>query len=196
MAPRKFVVLKNRDLAVVNGSTGLTRISFIQDDVSDIQTVTFATTNPCIAVIDNDGIQWDLNSKRVWYTETSVTIDITDILNAKGMITVPAYFTTLSGRYEREPAFDTQSGYSWKLKQAVSGATNVPPYLFTKVESPSSGDPAYLSGAATGTYDTIQNAYKATASAIEGSWDAIFTVSTVEPSGSTITGITYDVVIR
>ena len=123
MAPRKFVILNNKDLAVVNGSTGLTRISFIASDVSDTQTVTFDTTNPCVAVMDNDGIQWDLNSKRVWYTDTSVTIDLTDILYAKGLITAPAQFTTLAGTYVRNKSLDTESGYSWQLTSQVQGAT-------------------------------------------------------------------------
>ena len=65
MTPKKFVILNNKDLAVINGSTGLTRIGFDNSDVTVSQTVTFATTNPCVAIMDNDGVQWDLNSKRV-----------------------------------------------------------------------------------------------------------------------------------
>ena len=194
MAPRKFVILNNKDLAVVNGSTGLTRISFIASDVSDTQTVTFDTTNPCVAVMDNDGIQWDLNSKRVWYTDTSVTIDLTDILYAKGLITSPAQFTTLAGTYVRNKSLDTESGYSWQLTSQVQGATNVPPFLYTKTESPAIGDPAYYAGSTTGSYMAIQTVTNATATPITGSWDAIFTVSTVQGGGSTISGITYDVI--
>lgn len=194
MAPRKFVILNNKDLAVVNGSTGLTRISFIASDVSSTQTVTFQTTNPCVAVMDNDGIQWDLNSKRVWYTDTTVTVDLTDILYAKGLISSPAQFTTLSGTYVRDKSLDTESGYSWKLIYTVSGATNVPPFLFTKVEAPAVGDYAYYAGTTTGSYMVIQTVTPATAESITGSWDAIFTVSTVEGGGSTISGITYDIV--
>lgn len=191
MAPRKFVILNNKDLAIINGSTGLTRISFKQADVSPTQTVTFATTNPCVAVVDNDNIQWDLNSKRVWYTDTHVTIDITDILNAKGMITAQAQFTTLSGTYVRYRANDTESGYSWRLISIEQGATNVQPYLYTQTESPAAGTPAYYSDTTTGAYDTIQTVTNATAAAIEGEWDAVFTVSNVSGSGSTISGIVY-----
>lgn len=194
MAPRKFVILNNKDLAVVNGSTGLTRLSFVAADVSANQTVTFQTTNPCVAVMDNDGLQWDLNSKRVWYTDTTVTIDLTDILYAKGMITAPAQFTTLQGTYVRDKALDTESGYSWKLISTVEGASNVPPFLFTKVESPVVGDHAYYAGTTTGSYMVIKTVTAATAAPIQESWDAIFTVSTVQGGGSTITGIVYDVI--
>lgn len=191
MAPRKFVILKNRDLAITNGSTGLTRISFTKDDVSPTQTVTFDTTNPCVAVVDNENIQWDLNSKRVWYSDTQVTIDITDILFAKGMITEPAKFTTLAGTYERARANDTESGYSWRLISRVPGSTEVTPYLYTKTESPSVGDKAYYSDTTTGASTNIQTVTAAIAEAIEGSWDAVFTVSNVQGSGSTISGIVY-----
>ena len=191
MAPRKFVILNNKDLAIVNGSTGLTRISFVQSDVSPTQTVTFDTTNPCVAVVDNEGIQWDLNSKRVWYSDTKVTIDITDILAAKGMFTAPAKFTTLSGTYERYRAMDTESGYSWRLIEAAGPDLNIPPFLYTKTESPTAGSEAYYSNTTTGSPVIIQTVTPATADPIEGSWDAVFTVSTVQGSGSTITGIVY-----
>ena len=190
-SPRKFVILSNKDLAIVNGSTGLTRIAFTQSDVKPNQTVTFATTNPCVAIVDNDGIQWDLNSKRVWYSDTSVTVDITDILNAKGMITTPARFTTLSGTYERYRAYDTESGYSWRLIDIAQGASNVPPFLYTKTESPTAGTAAYYADTTTGDYITIQTVTQAVATPLPGSWDAVFTVSTVQSSGSTITGIVY-----
>ena len=190
MTPRKFIVLNNRDLAIVNGTSGLTRLPFTAEDVSTNQTVTFDTTNPCIAIVDNDGTQWDLNSKRVWYSDTQVTIDLTDILAAKGLITTPASFTTLSGTYVRDARWDSPSGYSWRLTDKVAGATNVPPFLYTQVESPSVGTPAYLSNTTTGTSTPIQTVSSAVATDITGSWDAIFTVS--DPiSGSTITGIAY-----
>lgn len=190
-APRKFVILDNKNLAVVNGSTGLTRIAFKQEDVSATQTVTFNTTNPCVAVMDNDGVQWDLNSKRVWYSDTDVTIDLTDILYAKGLIETPAQFTTLSGTYERDRSRDTESGYSWRLISTVPGANNVPPFLYTKSESPAAGSVAYLSNTTTGSTVPIQTSTHAVATPITGSWDAIFTVSTVDAGGSTITGIVY-----
>ena len=191
MAPRKFVILTNKDLAITNGSTGCTRIAFIQRDVSTTQTVTFATTNPCVAVIDNDNIQWDLNSKRVWYSDTQVTIDISDILYAKGMLAHPASFTTASGTYERSRSTDTDSGYSWRLTAIAQGASEVTPYLYTKTETPTANSPAYYSDTTTGASVTIKQFTPASAAAIEGTWYAIFTVSTVQGSGSTISGIVY-----
>ncbi len=194
MAPRKFVILNNRDLAVVNGSTGLTRISFKASDVSSTQTVTFDTTNPCVAVMDNDGIQWDLNSKRVWYTDTQVTVDLTDILYAKGLISSPAQIITALGTYVRDKSMDTESGYSWRITSPTSGVNNIPPFLFTQVESPTSGTPAYYSGTTTGSSVSVQTYTAAITTPITGSWDAIFTVSTVQGSGSTISSIMYDVI--
>ena len=88
MAPRKFVILNNKNLAIVNGSTGLSRIGFKQSQISSEQTVTFDTTNPCIAIVDSDPqrTQWDLNSKRVWYSDTQVTVDLIDIFNEKSNV--------------------------------------------------------------------------------------------------------------
>jgi len=191
MTPRNFIVLNNRDLAIVKGTTGLTRLPFTSADVSSNQTITFDTTNPCIAIVDNDGTQWDLNSKRVWYTDTQVTIDLTDILYAKGLISSPASFTTLTGTYVRDTRWDSYSGYSWRLTEKVQNATNVPPFLYTQVEAPTVGTPAYLSNNTTGASMSIQTVSGATASAIEGSWDAIFTVSDPISSGSTVSGIAY-----
>lgn len=194
MTPKKFVILNNKDLAVINGSTGLTRIGFDASDVTASQTVTFATTNPCVAIMDNDGVQWDLNSKRVWYTDTNVTVDLTDILYAKGLITTPARITTNVGTYTRNRATDTESGYSWVLVEQVQGATNVPPLLYTKAECPAPNDPAYYAGTTIGAYIPIDTFTNAVASAIPGDWDAIFTVSTESGGGGGVSGIEYTVI--
>ena len=190
MAPRKFVILNNKNLAITNGSTGLSRISFKQIDISPTQTVTFDTTNPCIAVVDNDKIQWDLNSKRVWYTDTNVTIDLIDIFYAKGMVTTAAKIRTLAGEYIRTRAEDTDSGYGW------SNLDLTPPYLYTKTESPNVGDQAYYSATTSGTSVSITEVTRPIVQPIgdaETTWDAIFTVSQSD-SGSTVSGIAYEII--
>lgn len=197
MAQKQFVILDNKDLALINGSTGLTKLDFTRYNVSDTQTITFDTTNPCVAILDNDGVQWDLNSKRVRYTESSVIIDLTDILYAKGLIQTPATITTIAGTYNRDKATDTDSGYSWILDTQVQGATNVPLLLYTKDEAPAVGDPAYYVGSATGASMAIQAVTNAVASNISGNWNAVFTVSTASGGGgggSVGGGIEYDVI--
>jgi len=196
-SPRKFVVLDNRDLAIINGSTGLTRQGFTNRNVTAKQTVTFDTTNPCMAIMDNDGVQWDLNSKRVWYSGTQVTIDLTDILYAKGLITVPAQITTITGTYKRDRTTDTASGYSWVLLTPTQGASNVPTFLYTKAETPTVGDPAYYAGTTTGASMSVQSVTNAIATPITGSWDAIFAVSTESGGGGGgggVGGIEYDII--
>jgi hypothetical protein len=79
---------------------------------------------------DEKRTQWDLNSKRVWYTDTTVEIDLIDIFYAKGMIITEATLRTNEGIYTRARTEDTDSGYGWFNE----GLT--PPYLYTKVESP------------------------------------------------------------
>ena len=197
MAQKQFVILDNKDLALINGTTGLTKLEFTADSVSNTQTITFITTNPCVAILDNDGVQWDLNSKRVWYTGTNVTIDLTDILYAKGLITTPATITTITGTYKRDKATDTDSGYSWILDEQAPGASNVPLLLYTKAESPVVGDPAYYVGSASGASMDIRQVTKAVAAPIEGTWYAVFTVSTASGGGSggvVGAGIEYDVI--
>lgn len=189
MAPRKFVILNNKNLAVVNGSTGLSRIGFKQSQISSTQTVTFDTTNPCIAIVDSDKIQWDLNSKRVWYSDTQVTVDLIDIFYAKGMVITAAKLRTLAGEYIRTRAEDTESGYGW------ANLDLEPPYVYTKVESPSVGEPAYYSATTTGTNTTITEVTPAIVQPIgdaSTTWDAIFTVSQPD-SGSTVSGIAYEI---
>ena len=108
MLPKKFVILNNKDLALTTGSTGLTKIGFtessrntevISGSTVKLPTVSFQTTNPCVAVIDPDNIQWDLNSKRVWYTSTTCTIDLSDVLYAKGLVDTPAKIISFWGYF-------------------------------------------------------------------------------------------------
>ena len=203
MAPKKFIILNNKDLAITTGSTGLTRISFNEQDRNTeeiagstvtMPTVTFQTTNPCVAVIDVDGIQWDMNSKRVWYTDDSVTIDLSDILYAKGLVTSPATITTLGGTYLRYRPKDSEATFAWK---ATSTSTE-PPYLYTKEETPVAGSTAYWNASATSTRtETIQTALPVTTQPIttgEQEWNAVFAVANPTISGSTLSGITYDVI--
>lgn len=203
MASKKFVILNNKDLALTTGSTGLTRISFTESDrnTTDIDdttvklpTVTFQTTNPCVAVIDADNLQWDLNSKRVWYTANSVTVDLSDILYAKGLITSPATITTLAGEYSRYRPKDSEATFAWKAESTDA----VPPYLYTKEETPVAGSTAYWTSTATGTQtELIQESMPAVTEPIttgQQEWNAVFAVSNPDISGGTVTGITYDVV--
>ena len=191
MAPRKFVILNNKNLAISNGSTGFARQAFNQSDISPTQTVTFTTTNPCVAVVDSDEkrTQWDLNSKRVWYTDTTVEIDLIDIFYAKGMIITEATLRTNEGIYTRARTEDTDSGYGW-FNESLT-----PPYLYTKAESPDPGDKAYYSATTVGTNATITEVTRPIVQPIgdaSTTWDAIFTVSQSD-SGSTVSGIAYEV---
>lgn len=203
MLPRKFVILNNKDLAITTGSTGLTKIGFtdasrntevISGSTVKLPTVSFQTTNPCVAVIDPDNMQWDLNSKRVWYTDTTCTVDLSDILVAKGLVIDPATITTLGGTYSRWRPKDTEATFAWK---ALSESTE-PPYLYTKEETPVSGSTAYWKSSGTGTNtELIQTATPVVTQPIttgEQEWAAVFAVANPEVSGSTLTGITYDVV--
>lgn len=203
MAAKKFVVLNNKDLAITTGSTGLTRIAFTEVDrnIAKIEgedvklpTVTFQTTNPCVAVIDADNIQWDLNSKRVWYTDNSVTIDLSDILYAKGLVTAPATITTLTGEYSRYRAKDSEATFAWKAESTSA----VPPYLYTQDETPVAGSTAYWTASATGTQtELVQTSTPVVTAPIttgQQEWNAVFAVSNPDISGGTVTGITYDVV--
>ncbi len=201
MAPRKFVVLNNRDLAITTGSTGLTRIAFTEADrntteIENIEvklpTVSFQTTNPCVAVIDTDNIQWDLNSKRVWYTDTTVTVDLSDILYAKGLVITPASITTLTGEYIRYRTKDTEATFAWK----ATSTDAVPPYLYTKEEVPVTGSTAYWTASATGTQtELVQTSIPVVTEPIttgQQEWNAVFAVSNPDISGGTLSGITYE----
>lgn len=197
MAQKQFVILDNKDLAIINGSSGLTQLEFTRYNVSDQQSITFATTNPCVAIMDNDGVQWDLNSRRVRYTSTNVIIDLTDILYAKDLVTTPATISTSFGVYQRDKSFDTESGYSWMLSEPIAGVDNIPQIVYTKEECPAHGDAAYYSGTATGAYIEVDSATLAVTAPISGTWRAIFTVSTASGGGgggSVGGGIEYDVI--
>ena len=205
MAAKNFIILKNKDLSVTKGSTGCTRMSFSQDDLDNITdnvkatTVTFATLNPCVAVVDEESVQWDLNSKRVRYNTLTgkITIDLIDILYAKGLITTPATITTSQATYTRFREKDTDTGYAWARTSVEPSAQTDPPYrLYTKKESPAAGDLAYVDSTTSGTntYEIQSSTYPAFIPITTGEeeWDAIFTVSTVPSSGSTISGIIYE----
>ena len=207
MAARNYIILKNRDLAVTKGSTGCTRIAFKQSDLNNITTgvkattVTFDTLNPCVAVIDADGVQWDLNSKRVRYNNTieQTTIDLIDILYAKGLITTPATISTSQATYTRYREKDTDTGYAWARTAVEPSVQTDPPYrLYTKSEAPAVGDVAYLdsttSGSNTVAITAVTNPAFIPITSGDETWDAIFTVSTVSPSGGTVTGIAYEIV--
>lgn len=207
MAARNFIVLKNKDLAVTKGSTGCTRIGFTQSDLNNISpgvkatTITFNTLNPCVAVVDEDGVQWDLNSKRVRYntTEQTITIDLIDILYAKGLITSAATIKTAQATYTRFREKDTDTGYAWARTAVEPTAQSDPPYrLYTKNESPEVGELAYTDSTTSGSNTEVITAvtYPAFIPITTGdeTWDAIFTVSTVA-SGSTISGIIYEKVV-
>lgn len=205
MAANKFIVLKNKDLAVTKGATGCTRISFTQDDLDNITTgvkattVTFDTLNPCVAVVDEDGVQWDLNSKRVRYNTitTKTTVDLIDILYAKGLITAPATIKTAQATYTRFREKDTDTGYAWARTAVEPTAPVDPPYrLYTKAEAPAVGDMAYVDSTTSGTntveITAVTNPAFIPITTDDETWDAIFTVSTVEPSGGTLSGIIYE----
>jgi hypothetical protein len=192
-APKKFVVLSNRDLAIVNVSAGQTKVDFTNSDISELQTVTFDTTNPCVAVIDNEGTQWDLNDKRVWYTQAGTTIDLTDILYAKNLITTAAGIVTSNGIYIRDKDFDTASGYSWSLYIPATNVENPAERLFTKSEAPELEDEAYFSPNASGQYISVQSYTPAIAAPIPGTWYAVFTAATVQNTGNLGYNILYTI---
>lgn len=205
MAANKFIVLKNRDLAVTKSVAGCTRIPFKQSDLDNITTgvkattVTFDTLNPCVAVVDEDGVQWDLNSKRVRYNTTTnkITIDLIDILYAKGLVTEQATIKTAQATYTRFREKDTDTGYAWLRTAVEPTAPTDPPYrLYTKAEAPAVGDLAYVDSTTSGTNTTeitaVTNTVFTPITIDDEVWDAIFTVSTVSPSGSTISGIIYE----
>ena len=125
MAAKNFIILKNRDLAITKGATGCARIAFTQSDLDNITegvkatTVTFDTLNPCVAVVDEAGVQWDLNSKRVRYNTATnkTTVDLIDILYAKGLITTPATITTACSSTSSRAGRATRA--SWRSAQST-----------------------------------------------------------------------------
>ena len=202
MLPKKFVILNNKDLALTTGSTGLTKIGFtessrntevISGSTVKLPTVSFQTTNPCVAVIDPDNIQWDLNSKRVWYTSTTCTIDLSDVLYAKGLVDTPAKIITLTGEYIRYRTKDSEATFAWK----ATSNTAVPPYLYTKEETPAVGSDAYWSSEGSGTAEQVQVSIPVITQPITTGlqeWAAVFAVANPSGGGSELSGITYDIV--
>ena len=187
-APRNFIVLSDRNMAITNNATGVARKPFKQSDLNATRktTVSFETDSPCVAIMDNDGVQWDLDSKRVWYKDGWVTIDLVDILNSKNMINAESTITVGSNKvYTRYRAGDTASGYCWM------NASLSPKKLYTRTEYPVvNTDYAYETGKIP-TPEEEGNIAKQLVKGwtavdvdpIEGIWEALFAISVV--SGGT-----------
>ena len=201
-APRNYVVLSDKNLALVGPQSGVARKPFTQEQLSTQQTVAFETDSPCVAILDNDGVQWDLNSKRVWYKTDSqnrrwIYISIIDILRSKNMVNREAKLTVEQfGTYTRKPIFDTVSGYCWM------NAELTPKKLYTRVENPvAEVDYAYESGKIPSpqeeTPETLKYSISSTTNAqcddIPGTWEALFAV-TVSGGTSTYVGLEYTIV--
>lgn len=202
MGAQQFVYLKAKDLAVIRGSAGNTRIQFTAANVDSTQTVSFDTDNPLVAIMDNSGFQWDLNSKRVWYktvtdpvtgqTTTKVYANLIDILYAKGMVTSPATIGVTGGVYTRDRSLDTETSYGWIN-------TNLDPsYRYTADENPAVGSLAYINASLSGDPVAIiaQGTTHAVTTPIQGTWDALFAV--VEGGGGggggDVSALGYDIV--
>ena len=202
MGAQQFVYLKAKDLAVIKGSAGNTRIGFTATDVDSTQTVCFSTDNPLVAIMDNSGFQWDLNSKRVWYKQEEdpvthqmvpkVYANLIDILYAKGMVVSPATIGVTGGVYTRDRSLDTETSYGW-INTDLD-----PSYRYTADENPAVGSLAYTNASLTGDPIPIiqQGTAHAVTSSIQGTWDALFAV--VEGGGGggggDIGGIGYDII--
>jgi len=196
-APRNYVVLSDKNLALVGPQSGVAKKPFTEEQVSAQQVVSFETDSPCVAILDNDGVQWDLNSKRVWYKDGYIYIDLIDILYAKNMVNEDATITVEQfGTYTRKRQFDTASGYCWR------NANLNPSKLYTRVENPIAGvDYAYESGkipseqeesSSTLKYD-IDSTTNPSVDTLPGTWYALFAV-TIAGGTSTYVGLEYTIV--
>ena len=195
-SPRNYVVLSDANLALVGHQSGVSRKAFTEENVSAQQTVSFETDSPCVAVLDNDGVQWDLNSKRVWYKDGNIYIDLIDIMYAKNMVNEDATITVEQfGTYTRYRHFDTASGYCWR------NASLNPPKLYTRVENPVAGtDMAYESGKIPSeqedTSSVLKYAIDSTTNpnvdTLPGTWYALFAIS-VSGGTSTYVGLEYTI---
>lgn len=178
-AARNFIVLNDKNMALTNNAAGIIRMPFRQTDLNETfkTTVSFKTDSPCLAVIDNTGIQWDLGSRRVWYNDGWVTIDLIDIMNAENMIIEESTITIAGNKvYTRYRAGDTASGYCWR------NAGSSPAKLYTRTEYPEVDvDYAYETGKIPSPdrdEDTAKHLVKgytaAEVDSIEGVWEALF----------------------
>ena len=198
-APRNFIVLSDKNLAITNNATGVARKPFEQANLNATTktTISFETDSPCVAVMDNDGIQWDLDSKRVWYKDGWVTIDLIDILCSKNMVNTESTITVGNNKvYTRYRSGDTASGYCWM------NSSYTPKKLYTRSEYPIVGtDYAYETGKIP-TVEEEGNIAKqlvkgwtsVNVDPIEGVWEALFAISVVSGNTDCICGLAFTLI--
>ena len=201
--PRNYIVLSDRNLAITRNATNVARRVFKQSDISTVThtTVSFETDSPCVAIMDNTGIQWDLDSKRVWYKDGWVTIDLIDIFVAKNMIntesTIDVGLGGIHKIYTRNRAGDTASGYCWK------NAALTPDKYYTRTENPvADEDYAYETGKIPSLEEDSDDYAKTLITAttpvnvdpIIGNWEALFAVSVVSGGTGTICNLDFTIV--
>lgn len=139
------------------------------DVVEPNKTVTFQTKYPFIGVLDNVGLQWNLENGRVHYNEESVTINLTDIYQAKGLVDSPASITTGLGSYARDTTKDAQGAFAWYNAQVETST------LFTALQEPAVASYAYTNPQLTEN-PVVVNAYvpEVKSPTIEGNWYGLF----------------------
>ena len=139
------------------------------DVVEPDKNVTFLTKYPFIAVLDNIGLQWELANGRVHYNDDSVTINLTDVYQAKGLVDSPASIDTGLGTYARDVTKDAEGAFAWYNAQVETST------LFTALQEPAVASYAYTNPELTEN-PVVVNAYtpEVKSPTIEGNWYGLF----------------------
>ena len=116
------------------------RILFTQQDVSATHIVTFQTTYPLIAIMDDGGNQWMLDDLKVCYYPNSVTADLTEIYTAKGLVNAPAKIKGYGlGTQTYDLIATTALGHAkWETSAEVDPEL-APSVLYTLTDTPTQG---------------------------------------------------------
>ena len=173
----KFVTQNGRIFArkgAITFETGNARINI--PSIAANLTCTLANTAPFDGVIDETGAYWQLDDRHVVYGQSSVTLNLYDILDKRGLIKTPSSITIGTGAnsktLSRYPESDSHRGFAWRVDNYVVFTTT--PVAATGIDW--YGDPLLTDKANAGTTGFTNPVLATGYSYTANSWQAAFSV--------------------
>lgn len=160
--------------------------SYNISQLSGLLSFIVGTTAPFDGIVDEQGTFWQLSEHSVTYASTYVTLNLTEIFEARNLIQTPAMVTaTVGGSSKtllRDRSSDSAHGIAWK-----DGSTTI----WTDRVVAGGGSPFWTDSGLSVSGGTITTYLMPNTTGYPGGWKALFSVVPAQIAFSVVSSGTY-----